>query len=60
MRLDITEQEREVLFEILKSAHSSLIDEIHHTESYDYKQMLKQKDEILKNLSGKVEALVSE
>lgn len=60
MKLDITEQEREILLEILRSGHSSLLDELHHTESYDYKQMLKQKDELLKNLTSKVEILVSE
>jgi hypothetical protein len=58
--LEINEQERELLLEILKSAHSSLLDELHHTESYDYKQMLKQKDEVLKNLKSRIEATVSD
>ena len=60
LTLEINEQEKEILLEILKSAHLSLLDELHHTESYDYKQMLKQKDELLKNLTGRVETLVSE
>jgi hypothetical protein len=56
MTLDINEQERELLLEVLKSAHSSLLDELLHTESFEFKQMLKQKDELLKILKSKVEA----
>ena len=58
MTLDINEQERELLLGILKSEHLSLLDELHHTESYDYKQMLKQKHELLKNLRLRIEAIV--
>ncbi|HRH43895.1 MAG TPA: hypothetical protein PKY82_19850 [Pyrinomonadaceae bacterium] len=60
MTLEINEQERELLLKILKAEHISLLDELHHTESYDYKQMLKQKDELLKTLTSRVETLVSE
>ena len=60
MTLDINEQEREILLEILKAEHSSLLDELLHTESYDYRQMLKQKDELLKNLRSRIEAAVSD
>lgn len=60
MTLDINEQERELLLEVLKTAHSSLLDELLHTESYEYRQMLKQKDELLKNLKSKVEAALAE
>lgn len=55
MTLDINEQEREILLHVLKAEHTSLLDELHHTESYDYKQMLKQKDELLKNLRSRIE-----
>jgi hypothetical protein len=60
LTLDINEQEREILLEVLKAEHSSLLDELHHTESYDYKQMLKEKDELIKNLRSKIEAIVSD
>lgn len=60
LTLDINEQEREILLEILKAEHLSLLDELHHTESYDYKQMLKQKDDLLKNLRSRIEALISD
>lgn len=59
MTLEITEREREFLLELLKAEHSSLLDELHHTESYDYKQMLKEKDGFLKMLKDKVEALAA-
>jgi hypothetical protein len=60
MTLNINEQERDLLLEVLNSAHSSLLDEILHTESFEYRQMLKQKDELLKNLISKVESSTSE
>lgn len=60
LTIDINEEERQILLDILKAEHSSLLDELHHTESYDYKQMLKQKDELLKNLRSRIEAAVSD
>lgn len=60
MTLDINQQEKELLLEVLNSAHSSLLDELLHTESYEYRQMLKQKDEILNNLKSKVEESTAE
>jgi hypothetical protein len=60
LTLEINEQERELLLGILNAEHSSLLDELHHTESYDYKQMLKQKDELLKSLRSRIEATVSD
>lgn len=58
LTLDINEQEKEILLEMLKSGHSSLLDELHHTENYDYKQMLRQKDEKVKELKARIESLV--
>lgn len=60
MILEINEQEREILLEVLKTEHKLLLDELHHTENYDFKQVLKQKDETLKNLRLRVEQLSSE
>jgi len=56
MTLEINEQERELLLDLLKSEHSSLHDEVHHTDGYEYKQFLKQKLEILTGLKSRVEA----
>jgi hypothetical protein len=60
MTLEISDRERELLLEILKTAHSSLLDELLHTDSYEYREMLKQKDELLKKLNSKVEASLSD
>lgn len=56
MILDINEQERELLVEVLRTAHSSLLDELLHTDGFEYKELLKQKFELLKELQAKVEA----
>ena len=60
LTLDINEQERDLLLELLNSEHSSLLDELLHTDGYEYRQLLKQKDELLKGLKSKVEASLSD
>ena len=60
MKLDINEQERDLLVELLKTGHSSLLDEILHTDGYEYKQLLKQKFELLKELQSRVEATLAD
>jgi hypothetical protein len=60
MRLDINEQERDLLLELLKSEHSLLLDELLHTDGFEYKEMLKQKLECLKELQLRVEASLAE
>jgi hypothetical protein len=60
LKLEINEQERDLLLEVLTTAHSSLLDELLHTESYEYRQMLKQKDELLKELKSRIEASLAD
>jgi len=59
MMLDITDQEREFLADLLESKHTSLLDELHHTDTHEYKDMLKQKMEVLEGLRAKVGAMPS-
>lgn len=59
MTLDINEQERDLLLEVLKTARLSLIDEVHHTDGFEYKEMLKQKLERLKALESRISASLS-
>lgn len=59
MTLDINEPERELLLEVLRTSHKSLLDEIVHTDGFEYKEMLKQKLARLKELESKVEASFS-
>ena len=54
MTLVINEQERDFLLELLRAEHSSLLDEILHTDGYEYRQLLKQKVELLKELKSRV------
>ena len=60
MRLDINEQERDLLLELLKSEHSLMLDELLHTDGFEYKEMLRQKLELLKELQSRVEASLAE
>jgi hypothetical protein len=60
MTIDINEQERELLAETLKTAHTSLLDEIQHTDAFEFKELLKQKLERLKELRSKIESSISE
>ena len=60
LTLQINEQERVILLEVLQAGHASLLDELHHTENYDLKQMLRRKDELLKDLRARIEATISE
>jgi hypothetical protein len=57
MTLDFSEHERDILAEVLRSECNSVLDELHHTDSYDYRQGLKEKLEILRQLHTRVEAL---
>ena len=53
MTFDITEQERELLLEILEARHVELLHELHHTDTRDFKEMLKRKVEIVEGLKSK-------
>ena len=55
MTFDITEQERELLHEVLEARHVELLHELHHTDARDFKEMLKRKVEVLEGLKSKVE-----
>ena len=48
--LTLTEEQREMLREILQSYLSDLRMEVADTDSYDYRQPLKRKEEFLKEL----------
>ena len=50
VQLELTEEERLILHQLLESCISDLRVEIAGTDSYDYKDMLKQRKEILLKL----------
>jgi hypothetical protein len=59
MTLELTKQEKDYLRELLESAHGELIHEIHHTDTADYEELLKQKVALVEGLKAKVERLVN-
>jgi hypothetical protein len=56
MTLDITDEEREYLLEILDARREELLHELHHTDTLDYKEMLRRKAELVEALRSKLAA----
>jgi hypothetical protein len=54
MTLDITDQEREYLLEILEAQREELLHELHHTDTLDFKEMLKRKAELVEAVRSKL------
>ena len=57
MVLDITDEEREYLFELLEAKRTEMLHELHHTDTLDFKEMLKRKVELVEGLRSKVEGM---
>jgi len=48
--LTLTNEERELLFEILEERHRALLHEIWHTDHRDFKVSLQKKEKVLESL----------
>ena len=59
MMLDLTDEERELLVELLETRYKTMLHEIHHTDTYEYKRLLQQKADLMEKLREKVEKLRS-
>lgn len=57
MELRLTEDEKELLLEILQERHKNLIHEIARTDHHDYKHELQQRCAKLETIVRKVQAL---
>jgi hypothetical protein len=55
MRIDLSTEERELLLELLRNDFMNLREEIVKTEGYDYKNMLKAREQLLAGLITRVE-----
>ena len=55
MTFDINDQEREYLLEVLEARRAELLHELHHTDTLDFKEMLKRKVELVEGLTSKLE-----
>ena len=54
MNLEITEEERELLNEILEEKQKHMIHELNHTDTLNFERMLKKKIEVLEGLMRKL------
>jgi hypothetical protein len=62
MMLELNEQERQALIELLEREIPTLRDEIHHTDDYEYREFLKTREQVVKKLlaAAKTEEPLSE
>ncbi len=54
MRIELTTRQREMLIELLESAHKDKIHELHRTDSLAYKAMLREKIAVIEQLFGTI------
>ena len=54
MSFDVTDAERDFLLELLDSRHTSMLHELHHTDTYEYRALLQQKVSLLEQLQRKL------
>jgi len=59
MLLDISDQERSFLAELLETKHTALLHEINHTDTQDFRAILKQQLGLLEELKSKIHRLGS-
>jgi hypothetical protein len=52
--IELNEQERGCLLELLESSQKEKIHELHHARSSDYKQLLKHRIQVLEGLAAKM------
>jgi hypothetical protein len=55
MLLDITEQERQFLSELLEAKTKAMLHEIHQTDARDYKELLRRKYDLVEGLRARIE-----
>ena len=60
MVLEITNLERDLLFELIESAHKEIIQEIDHTDTREFRKLLQDKLALLEQIGAKFGALRSE
>ena len=53
MVLEITNLERDLLFELIESAHREIIQEIDHTDTREFRKLLQDKLELLEQVGTK-------
>jgi hypothetical protein len=59
MTLTITDPETELLLELLTTKRDAMLHELHHTDTNDFKDLLKRNLDLLEGLKAKIENLRS-
>ena len=54
MNISVTDSERELLLEVLEARYTSMLHELHHTDTHDYKKLLAGKLDLLEKLRDKL------
>ena len=54
MVLEITNPEKDLIFELIEAAHREMIHEIDHTDAREFKKLLQQKLDLLEHVGAKV------
>ncbi len=54
MELQLTIEERELLTRLLEEKHRELLKELSHTDSYEFKQLLRQREKALEGILAKL------
>jgi len=54
MSFDLTDTERDFLLELLDARHTSMLHELHHTDTYEYRELLQQRVSLLEQLQRKL------
>ena len=57
MHLDISNEERVFLSELLEAKQNSMLHEINHTDTQDFKEILKRQLQLLEGLKSRIERL---
>ncbi|HID22308.1 MAG TPA: hypothetical protein EYP14_07895 [Planctomycetaceae bacterium] len=56
MNIEITDRERELLLDILRDRLGTLREQIHHARTFRFREMLKDMQQVLKELIEKLDA----
>ena len=59
MMLNLTDAEQEFLLELLEARHTSMLHELHHTDTHEYKRLLERKVDLLESLREKLQHVPS-
>jgi hypothetical protein len=59
MRLDISDQERVLLLELLEAKNTAMYHELHHTDAREYRDYVRRKIDVLEGLKSRVEGVAA-